>query len=316
MIKIFSKLNTKGLVFAFIVSFFIWVYLTLNSEYITFVKVPLFVEAPSKFSLAGKIPEYIDVQIIATGWQILNLSIFPKTTSCFVQISEETISPDKKILITKEDFQKGLIFSTSVKVLEIRPTNVVVDIGTIAEKLVPILFNGQINLRENFTIVGQPILQPDAIVIRGRSEILKDIDYWKTEPIIFQDVFQPLKTEIPLLDTLHSLISISRKKVNLIADVELTCEQEIVDVPVKVVGGAIPSMHSLEPQFVSVVVRSGVDRLSQIDLSNLEAKVKYSELLNDTLGIVIPHIKLPYGVELVRIDPPFLYHWRTNKVRG
>lgn len=316
MMKSLKELNIKGLVFAFIVSFFIWIYSSLNSEYVTFVKVPLLIEVPSKWSLAGRIPDRIEIQILATGWQILNLSFFPKSTSCLVQISEEAIEQDKKILITKDDFQKGLILSASAKVLDIRPASVMVDVGTISERVVPITFSGEIYPRENFVVIGKPILQPDAVIIRGRSEILENIFEWKTKPIVFNDVFHSFKTEIQLLDTLHSLISLARDRVNLIVDVDLIAEEEIIDIPVKVEDENLPIGHKIEPKLITIVVRSGVNRLSELDLSSLEAKVKYNDLINDTLGILIPQVKLPYGVELLQMDPPYLYHWRTQKVSG
>lgn len=316
MKKFFKTLNIKGLIFALIVSFSIWIYSTLNSEYVTFVKVPLVIQVPPKWSLAGRIPDQIDIQISATGWQILNLSFFPKSSSCLVQISEETIRQDKKVLLTKDDFLKALFLSASAKVLDVKPSNVLVDVGMLSKKVVPIVFQGEIYLRENFTIVSNPILQPDAVNISGRSEILDTIESWPTHYVIFNDVFHSIQTEISLLDTLRSLVSLAREKVNLIINIDLICEQEIHDVPVRIEGGIIPSHHTVEPRFVTVVVRSGVNRLSEVDFSTIEAKVDYVDLINDTLGIIVPKIKLPFGVELLQIKPPFLYHWRTQKIQG
>lgn len=314
MKKFLKTQNIKGLIFALIVSFAIWIYSLLNSEYVTFVKVPLFIQVPPKWSLAGRIPDKIDIQISATGWQILNLSYFPKSSSCLIQISEEAIGQDKKILINKDDFLRALVLSTSAKVLDIKPSNILVDVGTLSEKVVPIAFQGEIYPRDNFTIVGNPILQPDAIKINGRSQVLGTIESWPTQYVILNDVFHSIRTEISLLDTMRSLVSLAREKVDLIVNVDLICEQEIHDVPVKIVGGIIPLHHRIEPRFVTVVVRSGVNRLSEVDFSTLEAKVDYADLMNDTLGIIVPKIKLPFGVELLQIKPPYLYHWRTQKI--
>ncbi|MGQ9818968.1 MAG: hypothetical protein ACUVQ1_03470 [Candidatus Kapaibacteriales bacterium] len=316
MKNFFKELNIKGLIFAVIVSFSIWIYSILNSEYVTFIKVPLVIQVPPKWSLAGRIPDQIDAQISATGWQILNLSYFPKSSYCVVQITEEAISQDKKILLAKDDLLKSLVLSASAKVIDVKPSNILIDIGPLTEKVVPIEFRGEINPRENFTIVGRPILYPDAIKIRGRSEVLDKIEYWPTQYVVFNDVYHSFQTEISLLDTLHSLISLSREKVNLIVSVDLNCEQEVYDVPIKIEEGTLPLHHTIEPQLVTVIVRSGVNRLSEVDLSTIEAKVNYFDLVNDTLGIIVPKVKLPLGVELLQIKPPFLYHWRTHRIQG
>ncbi len=310
MKNIFRGDKIKAFLFAFLISMSLWIYSALNSQYTTFVKVPLKIILPEKFSLSGKIPYYLDVQISATGWQILNLSFISKGSYCMLTISEYSIKKDKNITISKEDFLKNLQLEINARVLDIIPNNLTIEVGVLTEKIVPIVSKVDIIPRENFTIVGKPKLQPNYVVVRGLKEVLDQIEYWETENFAIFDAFAPVEVEVPLKDTMQQLVSLSLNRVKLIADIDIVSEVLITDVPVVVEQGSEIENHIIEPMYVDVWVRSGVNYLSQVDLSNVVAKVSQSEVLKDTTGIITPRVELPEGIALVSIEPNYVYHWR------
>jgi hypothetical protein len=119
MKKIKAKLtqeNIKGILFAFLISFSIWVYSLMNSHYNFYFKIPLKIIAPEKFSISGRIPEELDVLISATGWQILNLSFLPKTSNCTINLNQNEIV-NNKIILTKNDFLKNIQLSVNAQAL-------------------------------------------------------------------------------------------------------------------------------------------------------------------------------------------------------
>ena len=317
MKKIKAKLtqeNIKGILFAFLISFSIWVYSLMNSHYNFYFKIPLKIIAPEKFSISGRIPEELDVLISATGWQILNLSFLPKTSNCTINLNQNEIV-NNKIILTKNDFLKNIQLSVNAQALDVNPSTITLDVGTIVEKVVPIVADVIIHPRENFILIGKPIVKPDLVVIRGRKELIDQIDVWKTKRVALEDVFEPLRKEIPLSDTLRSQISLSTEKVTLLADVDLQAEKEILDIPISIEGGSLPSEHIIEPKLLRAVIRTGINKLIQTDIPTLEAKVSYQELINDTTGIITPRITLPDGFYLVSLNPPFVYHWKRIKAK-
>ncbi len=309
-----QKENLKGILFAFLISISIWLFTLMNSEYRFYIKVPLKIVPPEKYSISGKVPEKLDVLISATGWQILNLSVFPKTSNCIINLSQnETIN--EKVILTKNDFLKNLSLASNAKALDVNPPSITLDIGVIGEKIVRIEPEIEIHPRENFIVVGKPIVKPDLVVIRGRKEVLDKIEEWKTKHILLDDVHKPIQLDIPLSDTLRSLISLSFEQVKLIVEVDLKAEKEILDVPVTIEGGNLPEGHILEPNFLKATVRSGINKLIESDIVSLEAKVSYSEIKYDSIGIIIPKINLPEGLSLVSLEPPYLYHWKRIRAR-
>lgn len=299
--------NLKGIIFAFVVSFSIWIYSVMNSEYSIVIKVPLNIYAPEKFSISGKIPEKIDVLVSAVGWQLLNLTLFPKSAVCNINIDQTSIL-NEQILLTKNDFIRGITLGVNAKILDVTPGSLFLDIGRMVEKVVPVEPNLIIKPRENFIVVGEPIVKPEFITIKGRSEVIEKIDRWKTARVYIEDVNKPLQIEVPLSDTLHSQITFNVSKVMVYVDVDFAAEKTIFDIPVRVEGGTLPQGHILEPKYVRATIRSGVNKLIESDVVILDAKVDYSQIINDTIGIIKPIVEVPSGMTLISLEPPYLYH--------
>lgn len=299
--------SLKSIVFALLVSFSIWIFSILNSEYSISIKVPLNIVTPEKFSISGKIPEKIDVLVSGVGWQILNLAFLPKTSNCNITIDQSDLI-NKQIIISKNDFIRGINLGINAKIIDVSPGSLLIEIGKMAEKVVPIELNISITPREHFVVVGSPVVKPEFVTIRGQSEVIDKIDKWYTSKVYLDDVSRPLQIEVPLSDTLHSQISKSLSKVLVYVDVDFAAEKTINDIPVRIEGGNLPEGHLIEPKYVNATIRSGVNKIIETDIVTLDAKIFYDQIINDSIGIIKPHIEVPKGITLIGIDPPYLYH--------
>lgn len=306
--------NTKGLLFAFVVSITIWFYSVLNSEYNIYLKIPLKIIPPENFSVSGKIPEKVDVLVSTVGWQILNLMFLPKNTSCNI-VLEQFDKLEENIILTKNDFIKSINLGVSAKILDVMPSALSISIGKMVEKVVPVELDIDVKPREYFIANERPIVKPEFITLKGKSNIIGNIDRWKTVKVLLEDVHKPMQLEIPLEDTLRSQISTIPTKVLVYVDVDLALDKIIYDIPVRIEDGSLPANHILEPRYISVAIRGGINKLIEQDLLVLDAKIKYSQLINDTIGIVVPQVELPPGITLLSIDPPYLYHWVVTKTK-
>ncbi|MCX7908798.1 MAG: CdaR family protein [Ignavibacteria bacterium] len=304
----------KGIIFALLVSFSIWFYSILNSEYSITIKVPLTINTPERFSISGRIPEKIDVLISAIGWQILNLTFLPKSSFCniSVDISERT---SDQLIITKNDIIRNIHLGVNAKILDVNPGTLMIEVGKMFEKVVPVEPNITIHPRENFVVVGKPIVKPEFITIKGRKEIIEKIESWKTAKVILDDVNKPIQVEVPLSDTLHSQISFNVSKVMVYVDIDFAVDKTIYDIPVRIEGGSLPEGHIIEPKYVTATIRSGVNKMIESDLVFLDAKIDYNQIMNDTIGILIPHIDLPNSFTITSLDPPYIIHRRVTKVK-
>lgn len=312
--RIFKKDNIKGILFALVISSSIWIYAVLNSEYNIYIKVPLNIIPPEKYSVSGKIPEKIDVLISGIGWQILNLTFLPQNATCNVKL-EESEHLNDKIFITKNDFIKSTTLGVNAKILDVSPSSLVLEIGKMVEKVVQVEPDITINPRENFIVVGKPIVRPEFVTIFGRKEIVEKIDKWRTSKVILDDVYKPMQIEVGLNDSLRSQLTFNIPKVMVYIDVDLAVEKTIYDIPILVEGGSLPEDHIIFPKQISASVRTGVNKMIESDIVFLDAKVEYSEIIKDTIGIVVPKVVAPYGLTVLSIDPPYLYHWKVTRTK-
>jgi hypothetical protein len=314
IIKKSKSENIKGILFALVISFSIWIYSLLNYEYSIYISVPLNITVPEKYSISGKIPENLDVLISAVGWQILNLTLFPKGKICNLTIDKAENINDK-VIISKNDFIKSINLGVNAKILDVNPGTLVLEIGKMVEKVVPVVADIEIVPRDNFIVVGNPIVKPEFVTIKGKSEVVEKIDRWKTARLQLHDVHKPVQIEASLSDSLRSQISFNVSSVMVYVDVDFAVEKKIYDIPIRIEGGNLPEGHVIEPKYLTATIRSGVNKAIESDLVRLDAKINYSQLINDTIGIIEPKIELPSGISLVSVDPAYIYHWISTKQR-
>ncbi len=306
--------NTKGLLFAFVVSITIWFYSVLNSEYNIYLKIPLMIIPPENYSVSGKIPEKVDVLVSTVGWQILNLLFLPKNISCNISL-EQFDKFEENVILTKNDFIKSINLGVSAKILDVMPSTLTINIGKMVEKVVPVELDIDIKPRQYFTVVDKPIVKPELITIKGKSNIIENIDRWKTVKVFLEDVHKPMQLEVPLQDTLHSQITSVPTKVMVYVDVDLALDKIIYDIPIRIEDGSLPPNHILEPRYINVAIRGGINKMIEQDFLVLDAKVKYSQVITDTIGIIVPQVEVPPGFTLLSIDPPYLYHRVVTKMK-
>lgn len=70
----------------------------------------------------------------------------------------------------------------------------------------------------------------------------------------------------------------------------------------------------LIPPKVSVSLRGGVDQLSLISQSDIDVNVEYENIENDTLGFVIPEVKIPNQTSLLKLEPQKLQYIIKKKL--
>ncbi|MFN3780643.1 MAG: hypothetical protein ACK4SO_00535, partial [Candidatus Kapaibacteriota bacterium] len=169
--------------------------------------------------------------------------------------------------------------------------------------------------RQYFIVTEKPIVKPELITIKGKSNIIESIEKWKTVKVTLEDVYKPMQLEVPLKDTLLSQITPVPTKVMVYVDVDLALDKVIYDVPIRIEEGSLPPNHILEPMYISVAIRGGINKMIEQDFLIPDAKVTYSQIINDTIGIIVPQVEVPPGFTLLSIDPPYLFHRVVTRIR-
>ncbi len=306
-------ITSKTFLGAFAFSLSLWLYITLNTEFVSFVKLPLKINLPPDKSIDDEIPKHISVEVRASGWQIFNLDYLNTAAECRIDLSHRKIE-DSVFVINRTDIIKNLDNLGNVQAIDVVPQSLVLALGKIGEYSVVVEPNVEIIPAENFLRVGEIKTVPDLITIRGSDKKIRGITRWKTVHKVYEDVREPINDQIPLSDTLSNIITLSARQVLLKADVQKLAELTIEDLPLEYTGADLPQSHSLRPVLFDITVRGGLREIEQLNIDEISVSVNTAYVVNDTTGVIKPFISVPENIEVIQVYPPYLYHYvRTNK---
>lgn len=308
--KLLSFVKSGKFIVSVLLAGALWSYVTLNNEYMAYVKLPINIILPSNRALEQSIPEEISVEVKGLGWNIINLWFFNTTAKCEVDLSNVVISQDD-YKISRNDLLKSVQFLGNVEPLDIVPESIILRTGMVGAYKVPVIPAFVINPRKGFVVVGEPRLSPAFVTIKGNNKVVGNINYWPTAPISINDVFQPFRMPVPLADSLKGIVSLNNNIVNVSVDIQQKAEIEIHGVKLKVRGGALQNEHSLNPVSFVVTIQGPVGMVADMSKDNLVAYLNYNDVLNDSTGILIPNIEAPKSIKILNIKPRFVYHLKN-----
>jgi len=322
-LKLSKKLNTqekikKLLTFVtsgqFIVSLVLaaslWAYVTLNNEYMTYVKLPLTIILPGNRAMEESLPEEISVEIKGSGWNIINLSFFNSSAKCEVDLSNNIISQEE-YKISRSDLLKSVQFLGNVEPMDILPESIIVRTGSIGRYNVPVVPAFAVVPREGFTIVDEPRLYPSSVTIKGNNSVVSTIKSWNTIPMEISDVYHSFNLPMPLSDSLQGIVSLNYNMINISVDIQQIGEVEVQGVKLKVRGGTIQNDNRLSPLTFDVTVQGPVDIIADITREDISVQLDYIDILNDSTGVLKPKVVVPKNVKVLSNNPKYVYHVRS-----
>ena len=281
----------------------------MNSDYKTFIDVPLKILLPKNVALETALPEKISVKVKGNGWDIFYLNFFSTSANCTVNLIDKNIT-EGYYQITRNDIIKGVESFSNVEVTDVLPEILEITTGLIERKKVPVRVEIKINPRDGFIQVDGFSVYPDSIIITGNSRVVSKIDFWETTQSQFSDVFQEQTVSVGLKDTLKNIITLSQNSVNVKFKVEQEAEMVIYDVGIDIRGTeSLPKSHLLSSKKIDVTIRGGVEQLSEFNPDLISSYIEYRDILGDSTGIIIPHVEVANNnYHIVSINPPYLFH--------
>lgn len=304
------KVNPKILILSFIFAFALWLYIELNLSYSIDIAIPVEVQTLKSQALAEEIPSSIDVTVKGKGWDLLNMMI---TKDLKYNLDVSKLKKDSKI-ITEQLVNERLNLQPNLTVLEINPDTIVINFDKATDKIVPLRNNIVVNLKDGYTIVGNPKLTPDSVRVQGASYLINKIKSIPTETRVFNNVNSNIEGVIGIKDTLSNLIKVDRKQTNFSYLVQLSAEKTMDEVKVNIVNVPEDKEVILIPPNIKISLRGGVDQLAQTGINDIRVNVEFGKLESDTLGFIVPEIKLPDDVVLLKSEPAKLQYIIKNKL--
>ena len=254
----------------------LWTYTSLNKEYITFVKVPLYIKIPENKSIENNIPKDVSLEIKDNGWHLFNLIFFNTAKRCNIDLSSSSIVGNS-IQITRSTMLKSIEF-LNAQTSDIIPENINLQTGNVVISRVKINPLVYLKTKENFIRVGQINVSPEYIYIRGNEKNIKNIQEWSTKPIYLNDIYEPVNITSALSDTLKGMVKLSVNSVKVTCDIQALAETEINDLEINVVGGKLPENMAIYPKYFTAFIRSGINQIENINIEKINISLNYQDI--------------------------------------
>jgi len=213
------------------------------------------------------------------------------------------------------DFEAGVVaFPVDVRVEAANPRRYFPQREQRVSAVVPIQLRASLDLPSTHAFVLRPQVQPDSVRISGARSVIESIDRWPTERIEIRDVHDSVRVNVPLSDTLGSIVSISRSYTTLIARAaEFTRGEREIDV--RLVGSPTNRpVATLDPNRIRVSFRVRVeDYNTAMESADFYAVVPFDAIRGDTTGRVRPIVNFPSGILVsdVTLTPPTLRYFNV-----
>lgn len=229
---------------------------------------------------------------------------------CKIKLSEVSYT-DSLYTITSVDMRKGLEGLSKIRTTNFYPEKLIVKTGEIASKEVDIVPNWKLNLKEGFILVDDILLEPRTATISGNEKILESIDKWPTAKVALDDIKSSFSRTIRLSDSLSTVLKVNPRSTSIYAKVQQYGEISFDDIELQVVGGQLPSNHTISPKYFRVTIYGGIDLLNEITAEDIKVFVDYDKVINDVNGVLVPQITIPDYTKVLNIQPKYIHH-KTN----
>lgn len=193
------------------------------------------------------------------NWQSGEHVIYPNETDIFFYGNAKNITP-KKLLW---------------------PDSIQIKIEQLKINKVPITNNVTLKPLAGYTLVGEVLVEPEEVGVRGPKSVIDTISTIQTNQLTLDELKHPVDITIDLIEPTNEYMVLLEKKVLLKADIQKLMEKTIMDVPVTV--RYLPQNVNaiVIPSKLSLVIQGGVDVVFPITVKDIKAYIEYQSIKQD-----------------------------------
>jgi len=275
-----------------LLSFVLWLSLTLQEQRMVNVEVPVEVsDVPEDRAMVERPPSTVRVQVRGTGLDLIRLIFDPPPIR--VPATEERVEVLEALTLPR---------ASDAQVESVSPSAIELKTEPRIQQQLPVRPRLNVKTAENHELIDEPEVSPDSITVSGAQSIVNTLSSWPTDALVLKNVRDTVRKTVALKDTLNGLVERGEKQVTIEARAGKFAV-ETRKVTVEVTG--IPTgqdLVTLQPSDIRIQYRVLFDQLfASRRSSEFFATVSYSQIRSDTTGFVEPRIHVPSN--LVIRDP-------------
>ncbi|MFM8771151.1 MAG: hypothetical protein ACKOE4_03905 [Candidatus Kapaibacterium sp.] len=277
----------------------LWTYVTLTRTYEDDIDVPIAVMPPAGQNIISAVPATITVRVRTTGLRIANFRIFNQPDTCTLALEEQSPTDPSAFQIGTGALLSTIAGALGVRVVSVSPVDITVRTGTPVIKSVPLTVAHSISCRPGFIMTTAPTPDRASATLKGVNDVVAPLTHWTTKRIMLDDVHESTTIEVPMSDSLASMVDVMPKSVRVRITVQQLAEIDVHDVPITLSQRLIDAGFVARPARIRVTLRGGVDDLASITSADLRAEITDA----NSYGIVLPTVTAPGGMRVISLMP-------------
>jgi YbbR domain-containing protein len=277
-----------------------WITINLGYEYTVTRQVPVVLKNLKQgMALTYPVPKSMTVRFRGHGWQLAMLYLTPDVQ---YHIDLSTITKEG-FLITETDLPEHVKLPVAVTALDVKPETLLLALEPYKEKRVPVVPQLSLSYKEGFGPVGTVQIRPESITIAGAGSIIEPIESWHTVYLRYDDRRTPIDREVAIDDPESYSVEFRPRTVQVRLDIQPFAEKTITGIPIGT--SSVPANREIMfvPPKLDLTIRGGIDQLAKLSAADFEATVDFNQLLADSATTVVPALRSPEGIRVLRRTP-------------
>ncbi|MCH2046164.1 MAG: hypothetical protein MK212_18765 [Saprospiraceae bacterium] len=276
-IKQLFKSDRAILILCIGIAFIFWLFTKLSYTYQSTISIPTQYTLPDKKILTEPAPEFIEVDISGTGWDLIStfMSRGNYQVDLDVNTAENTTRTISSLLLESKISRQ---LSSNLKIENIRPNNIILSLEDLAIKKIPVRLDENVTLAPLYQYKDSIRIYPQMIRVKGPASIVRDIHEWSTSTLIMQDVEQSFERNLPLRVHSNANVTFTPNVVICRGEVEETTEKRL-KVPIEVVNAPDSLLLIILPRSIDISCVVGVSDYDRLRPNKFKAVVDFKQIV-------------------------------------
>lgn len=281
----------------------LWVVHALNRNYKYTLHVPVtFLNLPTNKLIVGELPEYLDVEIKASGLKLIFISLKKNINEVVVDFNLlKNNAKSQAYSIRNGNFNLQGAINFEVEILKIRPDTLFFSINKGNSKLLPVKANLKVNCKPGYSIVSKNNITPAYVNVTGDSLDLAKMDTVYTYFLNLKDVHQNFTSPVQLKKP-YSSINYNVKDVQLSFNVDKLTETSI-KIPIQVMNNPGHETIKLLPNFITIKYLVAMNDYENINANSFKAIVNYEQIKEKQKSLQVEIVRSPSEVKIIKTEP-------------
>ena len=279
--SLFSSISWKKILTFFIfiiIATILWFMQIYNKEFETTITLPIkYTDIPDSIVIQNTLPDQIHVKLKDYGLAMFSYHYFRKDTLRInVKSLVKSVNSSRITLqgATLDQYLRSSISDKS-QILNYTPIMLTISYAPLAQKKLPIIFDGTVDLPPGYLLTSDITISPDSVMAYGSEKDLNKLLFAYTNVDTIRDVESDKKISVDLRPIPNVKTDIKSIEVSIKAEAYV---QRSIEVPVKCIN--LPNNETVKffPSKVKVLFFCGISQVEQININDFDLVVDYSTL--------------------------------------